>query len=746
MFRHWFASSAVRKHQSGAMRSPLALSLEARMMFDGAVAATVADTAASPGADHPAAQDKTPTDSSSHDTLAAAPTASSDQRHEVVFVDSKVANYQQLVASLKPGTEVVVLDGNKDGLQQIAQYLNGRTGIDAIHILSHGEEGEVHLGNTVLSADNLASKASQLSAIGDSLDADGDILLYGCDVAKGSGEVLLQQLSALTRADVAASTDRTGAAALGGNWTLEAHTGSIETQRPWASDSGPDYADLLALPSANQSLGDIYWTNNTGGNTVDGFTLSESTGAVRESSPGSIYFSSSSVADGNGNYYYQLTWTADNVDLGKFDLDGLVIQCFGGSMTNYQLDVSAISGGATVTQSFTFSGAQGPLTVNIDSSMFNDISGFTLRVTNLNGSTSVANMDLQQVLLTDLKGPNADPVLGGLNGRTASFTEDSGPTLIDAAGLATVSDSDSANFDGGQLRVAITSGQQSLEDVLGIRNQGTGAGQISVSGANISYGGVLIGTYTGGSGGSNLVVTFNSVATAAAAQALVRNLTYVNSNGLDPNTSARTISVTVSDGDGGTSAASNVTLSVIATNDAPMLAPANNVIGYTENAAAVALSPTLTLVDDGSSFQKATVTISDLRVGDSLTVGSPGAFATSYNSATGVLTITGGGSAAALQAVLRSVSFSSSSDDPTFGGPIPPGRSTSWSPTALALTPTPPSSRWRSPPSTTRRPCPAALTPGWVPAKTPAPRPSRSAACWPALPTPTSMAPPAESP
>ncbi|MFK8401434.1 DUF4347 domain-containing protein [Pseudomonas sp. BGr12] len=647
------------------MRSPLALSLEARMMFDGAVAATVADTASSQAADHPAAQDKTPTDSSAHDTLAAAPTASSDQRHEVVFVDSKVANYQQLVASLKPGTEVVVLDGNKDGLQQIAQYLNGRTGIDAIHILSHGEEGEVHLGNTVLSADNLASKASQLSAIGDSLDADGDILLYGCDVAKGSGEVLLQQLSALTRADVAASTDRTGAAALGGNWTLEAHTGSIETQRPWASDSGPDYADLLALPSANQSLGDIYWTNNTGGNTVDGFTLSESTGAVRESSPDSIYFSTSSVADGDSNYYYQLTWTADNVDLGKFDLDGLVIQSFGG---NYRLDVSAISGGATVTQSFTFSGAQGPLTVNIDSSLFNDISGFTLRVTQLNGSKSVGNMDLQQVLLTDLKGPNADPVLGGLNGKTASFTEDSGPTLIDAAGLATVSDSDSANFDGGQLRVAITSGQQSLEDVLGIRNQGTAAGQISVSGANISYGGVLIGTYTGGIGGSNLVVTFNSAATAAAAQALVRNLTYVNSNGLDPNTATRTISVTVSDGDGGTSAASNVTLSVIATNDAPMLAPANNVIGYTENAAAVALSPTLTLVDDGSSFQKATVTISDLRVGDSLTVGSPGAFATSYNSATGVLTITGAGNAAALQAVLRSVSFSSSSDDPTFGG------------------------------------------------------------------------------
>jgi len=665
MFRHWFGSSAVSKQQSGAMRSPLALSLEARMMFDGAVAATVADTAASQGADHPAAQDNTPSEPSSHDTLAAAPSASSDQRHEVVFVDSKVANYQQLVAGLKPGTEVVVLDGNKDGLQQIAQYLNGRSGIDAIHILSHGEEGEVHLGSTVLSADNLASKATELSAIGDSLDADGDILLYGCDVAKGSGEVLLQQLSALTRADVAASTDRTGAAALGGNWTLEAHTGSIETNRPWASDGGPDYADLLALPAANQSLGDAYWANNTGGNTVDGFSLSESTGAVRANSPNSIYFDTSPVADGNGNYYYQLTWTADNVDLGKFDLNGMVIQSFGGS---YRLDFSAISGGVAVSQSFTFTGIQGPLNINIDSSKFNDISAFTVRVTNLVGSTSVANMDLQQVLLTDLRGPNADPVLGGLNGTTASYTEDSGPTLIDAAGLATVSDSDSANFDGGQLRVAITSGQQSLEDVLGIRNQGSGAGQIGVSGANISYGGVLIGTYTGGSSGSNLVVTFNSAATEAAAQALVRNLTYVNSNGFDPNTSARILSVTISDGDGGTSAVSNVTLSVVATNDAPVLAPPNNTIDYVENTGGLPLNPTLTLVDDGSSFQKATVTISDVRAGDFLSIGNLNGFSASYDGTIGILTITGSGNAAALQATLRSVSFSSTSHDPTFGG------------------------------------------------------------------------------
>ncbi|WP_171832488.1 Ig-like domain-containing protein [Comamonas thiooxydans] len=292
-----------------------------------------------------------------------------------------------------------------------------------------------------------------------------------------------------------------------------------------------------------------------------------------------------------------------------------------------------------------------------------DSGSFSIDVTAFDGKGGTAT-DTFDIMVT----ANAPPTIGNLHGDNVTYLEDGAPVLLDALSNASVTDADSANFNGGNVRVAVTGNAVTSEDVLSVFSLGTAAGQIYVSGSNVLYGGVGIGELAGGTGGNALVITLNANANADAVTALVRNLTYVNSNGLDPNTATRTISVTVSDGDGGTSAASNVTLSVIATNDAPMLAPANNVIGYTENAAAVALSPTLTLVDDGSSFQKATVTISDLRIGDSLSVGSPGAFATSYNAATGVLTITGAGNAAALQAVLRSVSFSSSSDDPTFGG------------------------------------------------------------------------------
>src|SRR5690606_3034580 len=111
------------------------------------------------------------------------------------------------------GAEVVVLDSNKDGLQQIADYLKDRSDVDAIHLLSHGAEGTVELGNTWLNAQNIGQHSQALNAIGAALAADGDILIYGCDIAStNTGMTFIQSLAQATGADVAASNNTTGAA------------------------------------------------------------------------------------------------------------------------------------------------------------------------------------------------------------------------------------------------------------------------------------------------------------------------------------------------------------------------------------------------------------------------------------------------------------------------------------------------------------------------------------------------------
>ncbi|QPN46133.1 DUF4347 domain-containing protein [Priestia aryabhattai] len=158
---------------------------------------------------------------------------------------------------------------------------------------------------------------------------------------------------------------------------------------------------------------------------------------------------------------------------------------------------------------------------------------------------------------------NNAPVIGNLNGDSTTFTQGNGAILIDANGNATVSDSDSADFGGGNLTASVSANGVAGEDTLGILSVGNGAGQISLSGNTVSYGGVAIGTVAGGTGGASLVVTFNANATAASVQALVRSITYDNGNaGNGIGQASRSVSVTVSDGDGATSTTATVQVSV----------------------------------------------------------------------------------------------------------------------------------------------------------------------------------------
>ena len=145
------------------------------------------------------------------------------------FVDSSLPDLATLLAGLPANAEVHLIAPGADGVVLLADTLAGRSGIDAVHLLTHGSAGQVNLGNVTLTQANLSSYDAQWATIKGALSADADLLIYGCDVAASdAGKALISQLAELTGADVAASTDLTGASARGGNWVLESATGSIE--------------------------------------------------------------------------------------------------------------------------------------------------------------------------------------------------------------------------------------------------------------------------------------------------------------------------------------------------------------------------------------------------------------------------------------------------------------------------------------------------------------------------------------
>ena len=153
----------------------------------------------------------------------------------IAFIDTQVEDYQSLIAGVTPGTEVVVLDGNKDAIDQITEILGDRSNIESIHIVSHGSPGSLQLGDGNLSLDDIECDRNSLqqwfSPRTDSIPNNRPhILLYGCNVAAGeTGKAFIKRLSELTGASVAASQNLTGSAAKGGDWFLEVISGKIAT-------------------------------------------------------------------------------------------------------------------------------------------------------------------------------------------------------------------------------------------------------------------------------------------------------------------------------------------------------------------------------------------------------------------------------------------------------------------------------------------------------------------------------------
>ncbi|WP_432218223.1 Ig-like domain-containing protein [Pseudomonas kribbensis] len=250
------------------LAAPLIMSLEPRMLFDGAVAATVADTAAAqpdshstadaakaPTADHPVASKDTHGQADA--TPAASPVAVPGQT--VVFVDARVKDADSLLKGVAPGTQVVKLDASKDGLQQIAEYLDQHSGVSSVQIIAHGNAGDLWLGNSYLSADNVAQRSAVLAEIGKDMNVGGDILIYGCYTAEGDrGLSFVDSLAQLTGRDVAASNNRTG---VGGDWDLEIATGKIESANVLSALSMSEYqwglATWTATNNANTGVGSL---------------------------------------------------------------------------------------------------------------------------------------------------------------------------------------------------------------------------------------------------------------------------------------------------------------------------------------------------------------------------------------------------------------------------------------------------------------------------------------------------------
>ena len=225
------------------------MALEQRFMFDAAAVDTLADAAhllPDPNAVTPVPVVVAPTLVREVD-----PTLNKG-RKEVVFIDNSLTSYKTLEEAIKAGIEIQEIDHGSSGLAQLAAWASTHSGYDAVHLVSHGSAGVIYLGSDTLTNEAMTSAQARTALVdlGQALKADGDVLVYSCDVGEGdAGLAWTAQLAEITGADVAASTDLTGANELGGNWVLERQVGAIDTELFTAGDVVA-YSGLLAAPTS----------------------------------------------------------------------------------------------------------------------------------------------------------------------------------------------------------------------------------------------------------------------------------------------------------------------------------------------------------------------------------------------------------------------------------------------------------------------------------------------------------------
>ncbi len=275
---------------------------------------------------------------------------------ELVIINSSVMDADTIISELAPNQEVLRLEAGSDAMQQILDYLDSSdTQYDSIHIVSHGNAGYFVLNGEVFDGENF--DAAEWAAVGEHVTENGDILLYGCNLAENAaGRDFIAQIADASGADVAASTNATG---IGGDWSLEYSHGLIETTSisvenynfrltAWTVDSGAD-SGAGSLRNAVDNLAaagdEINITVNaitlTGSQIDINFDLTISGRVISDSSITTITASS-------GNRIFNITGNA-NVTLDTLALVGNGSGTGNGGVINVDAGSSLMLENSTVT-------------------------------------------------------------------------------------------------------------------------------------------------------------------------------------------------------------------------------------------------------------------------------------------------------------------------------------------------------------------------------------------------------------
>ncbi|MBN3891790.1 MAG: cadherin-like domain-containing protein [Nostoc sp. JL31] len=451
------------------------------------------------------------------------------------------------------------------------------------------------------------------------MDADGDFIIsWTSNGQDGSGYGIYAQRY------------NSSGVAIGGEFLVNTYTNNSQTNPTVATDATGDFVISWQSDGQDGSGEGIYaqLNNNSGvpptvtSGSVSALTYTENATTVLDSgitvsdtdSP-NLASATVRITSGFASAEDILAFTNQNGITGSYNSSTGVLTLIGSAtVANYQTALRSIT--------YTNSSDNPSTTPRTVSFLVNDGTANSTAVTRNINITSVN-----------------DPPVATATSSALSYTENA-TTVIDSG--ITVSDVESPNLV--SATVSITSGFTSAQDTLAFTNQNG-----------------ITGSYNSTTG----VLTLTGSATVANYQTALRSITYTNSSD-NPSTTTSTVSFVVNDGTANSTAVTR-NINITGVNDAPIATATNSALVYTENAITL-IDSGITVSDvDSANLASATVSITNgfVSAQDTLAFTNQNGIIGSYNSNTGILTLTGSSTIANYQTALRSITYTNNSDNPS---------------------------------------------------------------------------------
>ena len=209
------------------------------------------------------------------DARANGASAKQEESNILVIIDHDVKDPQIIIDALPEDlkSNTHVLQPAASSLAQVLDLFRELKdqSVDEFHLFSHGAPGSIYLGGKALGLNEL-DESGLLNEWKRVIQENGEMLLYGCEIAKGqSGHDLITNITS-SHIDVAASVDVTGAKDKGGDWDLEYFTANNHSVVAFDSNIAESYQHLLQTTftfenGTNQATANSF-TQTIGANTI----------------------------------------------------------------------------------------------------------------------------------------------------------------------------------------------------------------------------------------------------------------------------------------------------------------------------------------------------------------------------------------------------------------------------------------------------------------------------------------------